>query len=285
MVLYNNHVAIDEADELMTVVKDKSEEMELQWLAPILDESLISTSFCMPKPLLEDDENTEITGDCSTGIFPTSSDTLQEWLSNKSDLSFESMSDFVTSSPQNPSTKAYTNNSFIFIPDDIRYDGMVEVSSSRNKREISLLPRHSYQTDSIFVLRSRHNANLENNPYVSFEDEDSHLLSLRVEEEYKDVNERRLYFGEYDRENGQTFKEDNYWKKMTDKIGNANPAHTEARSVQLDLFPIEVDNYSSSPHSNAGVNKEKSSYSSRIPLWEEIHEFVFSTLCFSCNST
>jgi hypothetical protein len=273
MVYHDSYATFNDADELMNVTKDKSEEMELQWLAPVSDLSFISESLEISKPFNDDDENTAITGDCSTDIFPNSSETLHDWLSNQSEISFESNSDLRTLSPQNTSSKAFTNNSFIFLPDDIRYDGLVEMSNSRNLREITLLPRNPHQVGSIFVQRSKHGKNHED-VYNSSPEVDLNLSSMQIEIESNSLDCRS---------SAQRFNEDDYWKTITDHVRHGNSLTTEELNTKAPCSFVEANN-SNLTHQPVGGDKSAKSDApaSRTSFWEGLQEFLLYA-CFSCN--
>jgi hypothetical protein len=276
MVYHDDCVAHDEANELLSVKMDKLEEEEMQEITPIMNDSTFAKksiihSFGMSKSYLSSDDDTVMTEESISHIFLPSFDTPDEYAF---DSSFESMSDFELS-PRNVTTKTLTNNSFLHLPDDILYDGLVEISLSRRSPCIKLLPRFSSQVHSIFACPSMEENNFEECLDISTTHSSSDHEDSNVAEYYKyDSDMDSVQDQRFSRIKDDYLSEDNYWKSISDHYATGHVPENKEDQMKSRLHSGNEDKYS--VHVDAkGNNPSTESYS----YWGEFLE----SSCFSCN--
>ena len=230
MVYFDNYVAHDEENELLSVKMDKREEEEMQVRKPIMNGSILAEksiihSFGTSKIYFSSDDDTIMTEEGSARILLPTLDTPEQY---EFDFSFESISDFETS-PRNVTTQVFTNNSFLHLPDDILYDGLVEMSFSRTSPCVKLLPRFSSHVHSIFACKSTEEKVFEEYLDISFADSFS---------ENEDIAEDNKYDSDIDSVQDQVFarikddslNEDSYWKSISENYGTGHmPENKETK--------------------------------------------------------
>jgi hypothetical protein len=278
MVYYDDCVAHDEANELLSVILDKLEEEEMQEITTITRDSVfadesIMHSFGISKLYFSSDDDTVMTEESLSHIFLPSFDTPDEYAF---DSSFESMSDFELS-PRNVTTKTFTNNSFLHLPDDILYDGLIEISLSRRSPCIKLLPRFSSQVHSIFACPSTEENNFEEYLDISTAHSYSDHEDTNVAAYYKyDSDMDSVQDQRFSRIKDDYLSEDNYWKSISDNYGTRHKPENKDDQVKSRLHSGNEGKHS--VHVDAKGNHSSTvSYS----YWGAFLE----SSCFSCNSS
>jgi hypothetical protein len=235
-------------------------------------------SFGTSKLYFSSDDDTIMTEESLAHIFLPTLDNPEQYAF---DLSFESESDFETS-PRNVTSQALTNNSFLYLPDDILYDGLVEISSRRTSPRIKLLPRFSSQVHSIFAGISSEDNILGGYLDIAFadsfsDDEDSKLEDISKHDiDIDSIQQKKLTRTTEDHHN-----EDYYWKSISENYGarlmpennkSQWKIHSKSKNVVEDCADIDA--------------MSTQSPTVRYSYWEEAQEFLESScFSFSCNKS
>jgi hypothetical protein len=192
MTFYSNHDALGTRDKFFDLDKEIYESLAMRLSPSSMEADEISPpfSYSLSKLYKVGDGDTAITEECSSDLFLPSFDTLAQMSPQIREPYMET-----TSSPQNVITQAFTNNSSIFIPDDIRYDGVVQISSSRNPHNLMLRPRFSSQIDSIFASNSSIEDNFDRYFDCALADSISYCDDHYTPEENKfDLDDESVHF-------------------------------------------------------------------------------------------
>lgn len=299
MVYYTERVDCADDDELISIVKDKEEDAEMQMLTPIMLESMWDLHsppdiFRTMKEVDKLDDDTVMTTESFSGILLPTFDTPTRITSrpldddDASEVSFDSYARGEIPSPRNVISKGFVTSYPLHIPFDVRYEGEVSFSTSNNVRRINLQPRHSAYADSIFVQKTPLTEEYSEYPPVAdyaladsiscFDDRDGAEECKDDDDAVLSSNEEGFAFVIGDR-----FKEDQYWGDYVGHYGSHDYEEDDRGLVDYALDHESVQGFAVEPPSQLVRVPLFSEESSEPSFWEDLHNF-FTVSCFSCSS-
>jgi hypothetical protein len=296
MVYYTERVDCAEDDELISIVKDKEEDAEMQMLTPIMLESMWDVHsppdiFRTLKEVDKLDDDTVMTTESFSEILMPTFDTPPRITSrpfdddDTSEVSFDSYGRGEVPSPRNVISKGFVTSYPFRIPPDVRFEGEVSFLTSRNVRRINLQPRHSAYADSIFVqktplpLESPHVSDYALADSISCFDDRDGAEECKDDDVGVSSNEEGFAFVVGDR-----FKEDQYWGHYDGHYGSHDFEQQDRGFVDYALDHESVQGFAMELPSQLARIELFSDESAEPTLWEDLHNF-FSLSCFSCTNS